>query len=70
MYRGEVDEEENNDQLTYMERRRVVDAKVAERVDLFKAKMEKAFAETSQGYPYMAGPIFTNESEHQMPLTL
>jgi hypothetical protein len=64
MYRGEVDEEVNDDQLTDKERRRVVDAKVTERVDLFKATIEKALVKTSQGYPYMAGPIFTSESKH------
>ncbi|CAN9144840.1 unnamed protein product [Alternaria alternata] len=63
MYRGEVDEEVNDDQLTDKERRRVVDAKVTERVDLFKATIEKALVKTSQGYPYMAGPIFTSEKD-------
>ena len=64
MYKGEEDEEEYDDQLTYEERRRFVDARVSERVDLFKAKIKEAFVNTSQGYPCMAGPIFTSESKH------
>jgi len=63
-YKGQVPEEENDDQLTYKERRRFVDARVAERVDLFKAKIKEAFVDTSQGYPCMAGPIFTSERKH------
>ncbi|KAI4661132.1 uncharacterized protein J4E79_004943 [Alternaria viburni] len=63
MYKGEEDEEEYDDQLTYEERRRFVDARVAERVDLFKAKIKEAFVNTSKGYPCMAGPIFTSEKD-------
>ena len=42
----------------------ILEARIAIRVENFKKKIETAFKKTAQGYPYMAGPVFTSESEY------
>ncbi|KAH4218591.1 hypothetical protein HBI56_231570 [Parastagonospora nodorum] len=43
----------------------ILEARIAIRVENFKKKIETAFKKTSQGYPYMAGPVFTSEMEQK-----